>query len=324
MLRFIAILIISTAGFFLLAALPLQTRILSITVAFIIMFIFSLWTSRIRKDHAWSVLFGILGSFFGMGAAALIAHSSQFLLGDAGIGQAYTFAILLLFAYLGFILFHDNAHKISFGSGHAPGEMTEDNVNFSKYKILDTSAIIDGRILDIAPSGFLEGIFIIPKFVLHELQLISDSADSMKRQRGRRGMEIINKMQKSKDMIVQIMEKDYPEIRGVDLKLIALSKEINGIVVTTDFNLHKVAEIDNVKIFNLNKLAETLRPIVLPGEQFEIIIMKPGKDQNQGIGYLEDGTMVVVDGGNKFIGKRRRVEVTSIIQTESGRMIFAR
>ncbi len=323
MFKFIFIIIISVLSYFLLRAEPAVTRIIISLVAFILMFSFSWYTTHIRKDHAWGVLFGSFGAALGLGAGYLVAHTTAFIITPGHSLLPYTASVMLLFVYIGFVLFHDNAHRINFGAGRV-GEVKEDNVNFFKYKILDTSAIIDARILDVSPSGFLEGIFIIPKFVLRELQLISDSADGMKRQRGRRGMEVVNKMQKSKDLIVQIMEKDYPEIRGVDMKLIALAKEINGAVVTTDFNLHKIAEIDNVKIFNINKLAEMLKPIVHPGEQFEIQIMKPGKDPNQGIGYLEDGTMVVVENGSKFMNKKKRIEVTSIIQTESGRMIFAK
>jgi len=191
-------------------------------------------------------------------------------------------------------------------------------------KILDTSAIIDGRIMDIAATGLLEGIYIIPRFVLQELQLISDSPDSQKRIRGRRGLDLVNKMQKSEHMVVQIVDKDYTDSRAVDNKLINLAKDMNGVIVTTDFNLNKVGTIQDVKIFNVNKLAESLKPIAMPGDTLEILIVKLGKDQSQGVGYLEDGTMIVVEGGSRFINKKRRVEVTSVLQTDSGRMIFAR
>jgi uncharacterized protein YacL len=323
MSKFITIIILSALPFVLLSSEPILTRCVITVILFLLLFLFSRWTAHIRKDQAWSILLGSFGSILGLGAGHLLSPSILFFLKNPSSTFPFTLLMMLVCGYVSFVIFHDNAHKIGFFLNRGT-EDKEDNVNFHKYKIVDTSAIIDARILDISPSGFLEGIFIIPKFVLRELQLISDSADAMKRQRGRRGMDVVNKMQKSKDLIVQIMDKDYPEIRGVDMKLIALAKEINGAIVTTDFNLHKIAEIDSVKIFNINKLAETMKPILAPGEHFEILIVKQGKDQNQGVGYLEDGTMVVVENGSKFINKKRRVEVTSVIQTESGRMIFAK
>lgn len=192
------------------------------------------------------------------------------------------------------------------------------------YKILDTSVIIDGRIADISDTGFLEGILIIPGFVLNELQQIADSADSLKRQRGRRGLDMLNKMKKGIKAVVQIVDDDFPEIKEVDEKLIALSKKLNGSVVTNDFNLNKVAQIQGVKVLNINELANALKPIVLPGEELSILVAKEGKDSDQGIGYLEDGTMVVVENGLQYIGKKVDVIVTSVLQTTAGRMIFAK
>ncbi len=192
------------------------------------------------------------------------------------------------------------------------------------YKILDTSVIIDGRIADISETGFLEGILIIPRFVLNELQQIADSADSLKRQRGRRGLDILNKMKKGIKSVVQIVDDDFSEIKEVDEKLIFLGKKLNGIVVTNDFNLNKVAQIQGVQVLNINELANAVKPIVLPGEEMSILISKEGKDSDQGVGYLEDGTMIVVEKGHQFIGKKVDVVVTSVLQTTAGRMIFAK
>ncbi len=192
------------------------------------------------------------------------------------------------------------------------------------YKILDTSVIIDGRIADISETGFLEGILIIPRFVLNELQQIADSADALKRQRGRRGLDILNKMKKGIKSVVQIVDDDFPEIKEVDEKLIFLAKKFNGKIITNDFNLNKVAQIQGVKVLNINELANAVKPVVLPGEELTIQVIKEGKDHNQGIGYLEDGTMVVVEDGNKYIGKKIDVVVTSVLQTQAGRMIFAK
>ncbi|MCP4134316.1 MAG: PIN domain nuclease [bacterium] len=192
------------------------------------------------------------------------------------------------------------------------------------YKILDTSVIIDGRIADICDTGFLEGILVIPNFVLQELQMIADSADSIKRNRGRRGLDILNKMQKDQSVMVKISDMDFPEIREVDAKLVKLGKVMKGKVVTNDFNLNKVAEFHGVPVLNINQLSNALKPIVLPGEEMKVALIKEGKDQNQAIGYLDDGTMVVVENGRRKLNSEVPVIVTSVLQTTAGRMIFTR
>ncbi len=191
-------------------------------------------------------------------------------------------------------------------------------------KILDTSVIIDGRILDIAQTNFMEGPFIIPNFVLREIQLISDSPDPIKRNRGRRGLEMLNKLQQLDNIKVKISYIDYTDTREVDAKLVKLSRETGGKLITNDFNLNKVAELQGVEVLNLNSLTNALKPIVLPGEDIQIEVIKEGKDENQGIGYLEDGTMVVVENGRALLGKHITVNVTSIIQTAAGKMIFTK
>lgn len=200
--------------------------------------------------------------------------------------------------------------------GKEPGGSTE--------KILDTSVIIDGRILDIVQTNFIEGPFIIPNFVLREIQLISDSPDPIKRNRGRRGLEMLNLLQQNDTVKVKISYADYTDTREVDAKLVKLARETGGKLVTNDFNLNKVAELQGVEVLNLNNLTNALKPVVLPGEDILIDIIKEGKDENQGIGYLEDGTMVVVENGGGLVGKSTRVNVTSIIQTAAGKMIFTR
>ncbi|MBN8222562.1 MAG: TRAM domain-containing protein [Spirochaetes bacterium] len=194
----------------------------------------------------------------------------------------------------------------------------------SKTKILDTSIIIDGRIIDIAATGFLEPPFLVPNFVLREIQLISDSPDAIKRNRGRRGLDMLNQLQKRSDLEVKISYKDYTETREVDQKLIRLAKETGGYLVTNDFNLNKVAELQGIRVLNMNNLANALKPVVLPGEELELQVVKEGKDENQGIAYLEDGTMVVVEGGGKLIGKKVKINVTSVIQTNAGKMVFTK
>jgi uncharacterized protein YacL len=191
-------------------------------------------------------------------------------------------------------------------------------------KILDTSTIIDGRIADICETGFIEGTFIIPQFVLYELQHIADHQDPIKRTRGRRGLDILHRMQKQAYVKVKIVDYEFPKLKDVDTKLIALAKKLDGKIVTNDYNLNKVAELQGVEVLNLNQLATALKPAILPGEQMNTKILKEGKEFGQGIGYLDDGTMVVVDDAKKLLGKAVDVVVTSVLQTTSGRMIFAR
>ncbi|PYT20927.1 MAG: PIN domain nuclease [Acidobacteria bacterium] len=192
------------------------------------------------------------------------------------------------------------------------------------FKILDTSVIIDGRIADIAETGFLDGVLVIPQFVLRELQLVADSADSMKRNRGRRGLDILQRIQKMAHLNVQIVEDDFPHIREVDMKLIELAKIYDCKVITNDFNLNKVAQLHGVQVLNINELANALKPIVLPGETMRVFILKEGKEYNQGVAYLDDGTMVVVDNAKRMISKTIDISVTSVLQTTAGKMIFGK
>lgn len=189
--------------------------------------------------------------------------------------------------------------------------------------ILDTSVIIDGRIADICETGFLDGDLIIPQFVLQELQVIADSSESTKRTRGRRGLDILNKMKKQAYVKIIISESDYPSIKEVDQKLIQLAKQINCSIITNDFNLNKVAEVHSIQVLNINQLANALKPIVLPGETMRVQVIKEGKEPNQGVAYLDDGTMVVIDNGKKLMGRNIDATVTSVLQTTAGRMIFA-
>jgi uncharacterized protein YacL len=200
------------------------------------------------------------------------------------------------------------------------GEKTVRN----SFKVLDTSVIIDGRIADIAETGFIDGALVIPQFVLRELQLVADSSDSMKRNRGRRGLDVLQRIQKMPALNVQIIEDDFPNVREVDLKLIELAKLYDCKIVTNDFNLNKVAQLHGVEVLNINELANALKPVVLPGETMRVFILKEGKEYNQGVAYLDDGTMVVVDNARKMISKTIDVAVTSVLQTTAGKMIFGR
>ena len=182
--------------------------------------------------------------------------------------------------------------------------------------------IIDGRIADICDTGFVDGELIVPRFVLNELQFIADSSDSMKRSRGRRGLDVLNRMQKSSAINIEIVEQDFPKIKGVDGKLVALAQKLNAKLMTNDYNLNKVAELQGVRVLNVNELANAMKPVVLPGEQMLVKIIREGKEPGQGVGYLDDGTMIIVDSAQKMINMNVEVVVTSVLQTTAGRMIF--
>ncbi|HZG87505.1 PIN/TRAM domain-containing protein [Paenibacillus sp.] len=208
--------------------------------------------------------------------------------------------------------------------GFRTAKPPEDTRRVEEHKILDTSVIIDGRIADICKTGFLEGTLVIPEFVLEELQHIADSSDLLKRNRGRRGLDILNKIQKELDVKVLIYEGDYDDVSEVDSKLVKLAKALRGKVVTNDFNLNKVCELQGVSVLNINDLANAVKPVVLPGEEIMVQVIKDGKEHGQGVAYLDDGTMIVVEGGRDYIGMHLEVLVTSVLQTSAGRMIFAK
>jgi uncharacterized protein YacL len=230
--------------------------------------------------------------------------------------------ILLYFVmgYLGFRIGEKKSHTLDLSRVPIFGKTEESEGN----KILDTSAIIDGRIADICETGFMEGAFIIPQFVLYEIQHIADLQDPVRKTRGRRGLDILHRLQKQNRVKVKIVDVDFPRLKDVDSKLIALAKSLQGKIITNDYNLNKVAELQGISVLNMNELATALKPAILPGEQFSVKIVKEGKEYGQGIGYLDDGTMVVVDDARKLLGKTADVVVTSLLQTTSGRMIFAK
>jgi uncharacterized protein YacL len=229
---------------------------------------------------------------------------------------------MLLMAYIGLVVGAGKGDLLNLAA--LGGIFGGEKQSKKSYKILDTSVIIDGRIADIAETGFLDGVIVLPQFVLRELQLVADSADSMKRNRGRRGLDILQRIQKIASLTVQIVEDDFPAVREVDLKLIELAKVYEGKIVTNDFNLNKVAQLQGVAVLNINELANSLKPIVLPGEIMKVFILKEGKEYNQGVAYLDDGTMVVVDNARKMIGKNIDISVTSVLQTTAGKMIFGK
>ena len=273
------------------------------------------------------VIFGSVGLFFGL----LVAFLIGFALNAIQVPVFNTVAPILLtlvFGYLGFqVGFKKRDEWLGLFSSKKKKGNEEEEVDkdlSATWKILDTSVIIDGRIADICQTGFLEGVIVIPQFVLEELQHIADSSDVLKRNRGRRGLDILNRIQKELAIQVNIYEGDFDEIQEVDSKLVKLAKLKTGVVVTNDFNLNKVCELQGVAVLNINDLANAVKPVVLPGEELSIQVIKDGKEHNQGIAYLDDGTMIVVEEGRDYIGKRIDVLVTSVLQTSAGRMIFAK
>ncbi|HHV43632.1 MAG TPA: TRAM domain-containing protein [Firmicutes bacterium] len=283
-------------------------------------------TSALQNTPITDMVAGVIGLVLGLlivilatmpfPAGLVISYIRLFVVLFGGYAGAYT-AVKKKDELLGMLgLDPENRSKDSHLSG-ANGDTTS-------YKILDTSVIIDGRIADISKTGFLEGTLIIPQFVLEELQHIADSPDSLKRNRGRRGLDILNKIQKESVIPIEIVDQDYPDGQDVDSKLVRLAKEYNGTVLTNDYNLNKVAELQGVPVLNINELANAVKPVVLPGEEMLVQVIKDGKEQGQGVAYLDDGTMIVVDSGKKHIGQEIEVMVTSVLQTAAGRMIFAR
>ena len=255
-------------------------------------------------------------------AGVLIFSAGQIFPQPTLVTQFGTMAVLIVLPYLGLIV----GMRLGESSDWKIGTKEEkaSNGNAAVPKLLDTSVIIDGRIADICETGFIEGSFIIPQFILQELQHISDSADGLKRARGRRGLDILNHIQKKIDIEVIIVEEDFPHIKEVDAKLVELGKKLGAKILTNDLNLNKVAELQGVRVLNINDLSNALKPVVLPGETIRVFVLKEGKEAGQGVAYLDDGTMVVVDNARRCIGKNVDVIVTSVLQTSAGRMIFTR
>jgi uncharacterized protein YacL len=275
----------------------------------------------IRRVPLKVVVGGAVGLVLGLMLANLLTNS--FLAGlfeGMGINFPVYFLINSALAYLGLLLGVKKGRE--FEPSRLPWFSKRTNPGCDGHKLLDTSVIIDGRIADICDTGFMEGIFIIPQFILQELQHIADSSDPLKRGRGRRGLDVLNRIQKQANLEVKIVDEDYPKIQEVDAKLIALAKDIHAKIVTNDFNLNKVAELQGIPVLNINQLFNALKPVVLPGEVMNVKILKEGKEPGQGVAYLDDGTMVVVDNARRFMGKSVDVTVTSVLQTTAGRMIF--
>ncbi len=266
-----------------------------------------------------------IGSILGIVGAFLIGVLISIQKEAAVSAGMQTFLTISLAFFMGYIGLMVGAAKGEFIDLSVLGGIFSDKNSIKRdYKVLDTSVIIDGRIADVAETGFLGGTLIIPQFILTELQQVADSPDSSKRQRGRRGLDMLQRLRNNSKIDIQIIETDYPAVKEVDLKLIELGKELEAVIITNDFNLNKVSQLRGVQVLNVNELANALKPVVLPGEAMRVFVLKEGKEYNQGVAYLDDGTMVVIDNARRLIGKTADIAVTSVLQTTAGKMIFGR
>lgn len=285
----------------------------------------------IRKSliriSAQSLTAGLVGLVIGLIIAALLTFPLSLL--PSPFGHLLPFFTVILFSYLGVSVFimrqHDLFQVMRYIPGRAaPVEETQDSTTITRSILLDTSVIIDGRIADIARTGFLSGTLLIPRFVLNELQYIADSPDNLRRQRGRRGMEVLSQLQKETSLPVRITDVDVEGVREVDDKLVILARQLRCPILTNDYNLNRVADLQGVIVLNVNELANSVKMVFLPGETLEVNIIQEGKEAGQGVGYLDDGTMVVVEDGLDYLNAGVAVVVTKVLQTAAGRMIFAR
>jgi uncharacterized protein YacL len=285
----------------------------------VLVFLFEI---RLQRASMRRLIGGAIGSILGILGAYLMGLILVRTTIPEGSRSFMDVALLLVMTYIGLVVGANKGDMLNlaalgglFGSERSTRRMP---------KVLDTSVIIDGRIADICEAHFLDGVMLIPQFVLRELQFVADSADSMKRQRGRRGLEVLQRIQKMPHLEIEIADEDFPNIADVDLKLIELAKRYDGKIITNDYNLNKVASLQGIEILNVNQLANALKPVVLPGETMRVFILREGKEYNQGVAYLDDGTMVVVDGARRMINKTIDITVTSVHQTTAGKMIFGR
>jgi len=323
-LRLFFVFLSCVAGYYigsLLGDLSMQWSVGGGIVGLVVACVIILLEMGMRRFSIRNLSAAVFGLIFGFFMAWVLTSVMRLIPMSLQLFSSLQIILILIFCYLGMVIAMRGKDEFN---------LIIPYVKFSRQDkkddiiILDTSVIIDGRIADIFQTNFVEGRIVIPRFVLKELQQIADSQDALKRNRGRRGLDILNKIQKNTALDVRIQEEDFPEIKEVDAKLVKLAKVLGGKIFTNDFNLNKIAELQGVSVLNINELANSLRPIVLPGEPMEIRISKEGKEYNQGIAYLDDGTMVVVDNSKHMIGQVTRVTVTSVLQTSAGRMIFAK
>ncbi len=317
--RLVIIVLITLAGYFFP---PFNLApYYGIVAAFLLSIIIIYLETRIRKSQFKVIWGSAVGTFAGVLLGWGFGSIYQTIAQDNSTTTFIKIFFLIIMPYIGFLVgtrkfeWLDPSNFVSFFKEKGVGR---------SHKILDTSVIIDGRISDICNTAFIEGDLIVPQFILKELQLIADSADGIKRQRGRRGLEVLDHLQKASQLSIVISDMDFPDIKDVDSKLIELAKYLDAKIITNDFNLNKVAQLQGISVLNINELANALKPVVLPGETIRVFILKEGKEKDQGVAYLDDGTMVVVDNSRKMIGQTVEITVTSVLQTTVGKMIFGR
>jgi uncharacterized protein YacL len=306
------------------ALFGIPVHCVSAILALIIAAVIIVFEMRIQQASLKTLIGAGIGSMMGIVGGVLIGFLISYQEANAvhpSTKVFLTLALAFIMAYIGLMV---GAAKGDYLDLSALGGIFSDKATRRDVKILDTSVIIDGRIADVAETGFLSGTIVIPQFILRELQQVADSPDGNKRQRGRRGLDMLNRLQSNPSLDIQVVDTDFPAVKEVDLKLLELSKSLDGVVVTNDFNLNKVAQVHGLQVLNINELANSLKPVVLPGEAMRVFILKEGKEYNQGVAYLDDGTMVVVDNARRMIGKNADIAVTSVLQTTAGKMIFGR
>jgi len=326
LIRILLVLVSSYLGFLftLNSELPIEQPVKSIVgigIGLVLSLLVIAFEVKLRNMPFKNLISGLAGLIIGLIVSISLTDAFSPFVSLGGAERRIYLLIYCFFVYLGMTLAYRKAEHTDF-SKYLPSSISkgaEEN-----YKILDTSVIIDGRIYDICETDFLEGILIVPQFVLRELQHIADSSDSLKRNRGRRGLDVLNKLRKLNQIEVRVIDQDFPKIAEVDSKLVALGKHMKAKILTNDFNLNKVAELQGVSVLNINLLANALKPVVLPGEIMSVYLLKEGKESGQAVAYLDDGTMVVVDNAREYLGSNTDVAVTSVLQTTAGRMIFAR
>ncbi|MGB2706305.1 MAG: PIN domain-containing protein [Candidatus Omnitrophota bacterium] len=321
--RLFFIFLATTAGYYigsLLGNLSQQAAFLGAAAGFFISIIIILVEIHLRRFSMRNLSAAVFGLIFGFFMAWILMFVARLIPMNEAIYSSLNIIFILIFCYLGMVIAMKGKDEFNLIIPYIRFTRTEEK---DEIIILDTSIIIDGRIVDIAQTRFMEGRFLVPRFVLRELQQVADSQDALKRNRGRRGLDVLNRLQKNSHIDVKIHEEDFPEIKDVDAKIIKLGKLLGAKVFTNDFNLNKIAELQGVSVLNINDLTNALKPVVLPGEEMTARVTKAGKEYNQGVAYLDDGTMVVIDNARHHVGQSVKVVVTSVLQTSAGRMIFA-
>jgi uncharacterized protein YacL len=297
------------------------TRATGTAAALVLTLLFMFLETRIRKVQFNILWSATIGTFLGIVLGWMFGSIYQTIVRGEAMTSFVRIFFLAIMPYIGFAVGTRRAEWLA--PSHLSRFFREKSVDRS-FKILDTSVIIDGRIADICDTAFVEGSLVVPQFILKELQAIADSPDALKRQRGRRGLEVLGRLQKSSQISVIISDLDFPEVREVDSKVVECAKNLGATIITNDFNLNKVAKLQGLTVLNINELANALKPVVLPGETMNVFILKEGKERDQGVAYLDDGTMVVVDNSRRMIGQTVGITVTSVLQTTVGKMIFGR